>query len=384
VSHRVPLAVESIAGSPSGKRAEGVVSRHLHLVDPSTERVGLDPCDWLAQVEGVMLELAQGRSGDVLGRIAGEHLRTGGKRLRARLALAAAETFGRPRGSVVGWAAACELLHNATLVHDDLQDGDETRRGHATLWSRHGAAQAINAGDLMLMLPFLALERVDAPAETRWLLSRTLAECAARVARGQAAEFAADAAETTEWSRYRATAAGKTGALFQLPVEGAALLAGHTEERTRSIGEEFQRLGVLFQLQDDVLDLYGDKGRAVAGSDLREGRVTALVVEYLERVPGDRAWLAALLALPRAATPEAEVAEAIRRFRERGALAAVLERMADEAMAVLESPVLAAEPRLRALAGELVRVVLAPIAHLFNGPARPGYRIDVIPLEDMA
>jgi geranylgeranyl diphosphate synthase, type I len=381
VSHRTPLALESSAIPAAGWRADPVPSRHLHLVEPAGVPVGLDACEWLAEAESLMTELA---GGGLLGGIACEHRGTGGKRLRARLALAAVEAFGLPRAGGVAWAAACELLHNATLIHDDLQDGDATRRGHATVWARHGAAQAINAGDLLLMLPFLALDRLDAPPETCWRLTRTLAECGARMARGQAAEFALDAAAAPGWSQYREAVAGKTGALFQLPVEGAALLAGYSAAKTRAIGLEFQRLGVLFQLQDDVLDLYGDKGRAVAGSDLREGRVTALVIEHLARVPTDRDWLLALLAAPRDATPDAQVGEAIERFRTHGALAAVLARIGDEAVAVATSPALAGEPGARRLAVELVRVVLAPIAHLFNGTAAPGYTTELLALEEIA
>jgi geranylgeranyl diphosphate synthase, type I len=313
-----------------------------------------------------MRELAGEASGAVLSRIAVEHLATGGKRLRARLSLAALEAMGRPRALGVGWAAACELLHNATLVHDDLQDGDEARRGRPTVWALHGAAQAINAGDLLLMLPFLALERIDTDDALRWQLSRVLAGCATQTAHGQAAELALDRSREADWPTYRNIVAGKTGALFQLPVEGSALLAGRSLAMARALARDFQRLGVMFQLQDDVLDLYGEKGRDAVGSDLREGKVTALVLEHLRLVPADREWLTALLLAPRDRTPPAEVAEAIRRFRASGALTAVLERIAAEVGAVAASAALAAEPALRRLALELVHEVLKPIGHLFG------------------
>jgi geranylgeranyl diphosphate synthase, type I len=327
---------------------------------------GLGECEALHEAERLMMELSGGAGGELLGGIAREHLRTGGKRLRARLSLAALEAFGEPRSDGVGWAAACELLHNATLVHDDLQDGDRTRRGQPTVWARHGAAQAINTGDLLLMLPFLALDRLRVDAEVRWQLTRLLAECATRVAGGQALELGLRPADEVDWPTYRAVVAGKTGALFQLPVEGGALLSGRGPAASQAIGLEFQRLGVLFQLQDDVLDLYGDKGREVAGSDLREGKLTALVIEHLQRTPGDRAWLLRLLAMSRDHTPERGVREAIHRFRAHGALAAVRGRIAAEAEAIAASPVLLREPALRMLAVELVREVLKPIEHLFD------------------
>ncbi|HET6762428.1 MAG TPA: polyprenyl synthetase family protein, partial [Longimicrobiaceae bacterium] len=168
---------------------------------------------------------------------------------------------------------------------------------------------------------------------------------------------------------WRRAAEGKAGALFQLPVEGAALLAGRTPAQAAALGAPFRALGVLFQLQDDVLDLYGDKGRGMPGADLREGKVSALVVEHLALHPEHTEWLFTLLALPRAETPGHEVHWAIERFREDGALAGVLARIAAEHAAVLECPALADEPALCAVAGEMACVALAPIRHVCPGVA---------------
>jgi geranylgeranyl diphosphate synthase type I len=318
----------------------------------------------LCEVEAAMLQLAGGGARDFAGRMAREHLLGGGKRLRARLALASLEVLGGERHDGVAWAAACELLHNATLVHDDLQDGDTTRRGRPTCWTLHGPAQAVNAGDLLLMLPFLALERVPASPDRRLALSFALARHAAATARGQSAEMCLAAEGRFGWDDYLAAVEGKTGALFQLPVEGAALLAGRASPDARTLAEAFRGLGTLFQLQDDVLDLYGEKGRGAAGSDLREGKVSALVVEHLSRHPEDEAWLRALLTLPRERTPQKEVERAMERFRAGGALEGVLARINRAAWEVASSPVLADEPGLAELAWELVCVALAPIGHL--------------------
>lgn len=322
----------------------------------------------LEQVERLMLELATEQGAGVAPVLVREHLATGGKRLRARLALAAAEALGCPRDGVVPWAAACELLHNGTLVHDDLQDGDRTRRGHPTVWARHGIPQALNAGDLLFMLPFLALERLAAPDATRWQLSRALAVHAATVICGQAAELALTTARDVRWESYLAAVEGKTSALFELPVEGAVLIAGRDPATARRLGGAFRPLGVLFQLQDDVLDLYGDKGREEGpGSDLREGKVSALVSQHLGFHPDDAPWLLDLLAAPRELTPEAGVQRAMERFRTGGALEAVLRQIESEAEATLGDATLRTEPELWRLAQELVEVTLAPIAHLTPG-----------------
>lgn len=327
----------------------------------ATRVAGLGSTEGLSEVEALMVRLAgDGNAGSMVH----GHLATGGKRLRARLALAALDVLGVGREQGIGWAAACELLHNATLVHDDLQDGDRTRRGRPTVWAQHGGAQAVNVGDLMLMLPFLALEHAKTTPAVRWLLARALAEHAAGVARGQVEELRLAGADEIGWDGYRRAVAGKTSALFELPVEGAGLLAGRNEADAHALAEAFCHLGVLFQLQDDILDLYGDKGREQPGSDLREGKISALVVEHIALHPADTGWLRELLATPRDATPDSEVESAIVRFRDGGALAAVLERIELEAERALYCSGLRQEPGLRALAQELVEVTLAPIAHL--------------------
>lgn len=328
----------------------------------------------IVEVEALMEGLALGAADDLAGQMVREHLHTGGKRLRARLAIAALEALGGQAERAVPWASACELLHNATLIHDDVQDGDRTRRGHPTVWARHGKAQAINAGDLLLMLPFLAIDHVQADAELRWTLGRTLATCAATIARGQTAELVLSENRDATWDAYHRAVAGKTGALFQLPVEGAALMAGRSMEEARWLSGAFQPLGLLFQMQGDVLDLYGNKGREAPGSDLREGKISVLVIEHLACAPEDAGWLWTLLAAPRGQTSSAQVEEAIRRFQSGGALTAAIARIEREAAAVRESPALATVPGLWALAAGIVNEVLKPIAPIMadHGVARYG------------
>lgn len=302
--------------------------------------------------------------------MADEHLATGGKRLRARLALAATTALGGSVRDAIPWAAAVELLHNATLVHDDIQDRDTVRRGAPTLWARHGTAQAINAGDFLLMLPFLAVG--EAPLQLQSELCRGLADHAVRTVRGQIAELDLIKRGPPGWDAYLEAIAGKTGALVGLPVYGAAILAGRSRAQAEQLSNAFAGLGLLFQLQDDVLDLYGDKGRGRPGSDLFEGKVSALVVAHLARRPSDRGPLLTLLTTPRDETPAEEVDRFIGDFAESGALADVLRRIEALAAAAETDAALAEEPALRGVALDLTSLALAPICHLFSskGPAR--------------
>jgi geranylgeranyl diphosphate synthase type I len=346
-----PLAALSAVAAPSPAPAA-----------PPSEDPRLDA------VEGLMRQLAAGDRLDRAGLMVQEHLSTGGKRLRARLALLAADALGAHHDAVP-WAAAVELLHNATLVHDDIQDGDRVRRGQPTTWARHGVAQAINAGDLLLMLPTLALDEGELPDALRWALSRCLSAQAAATVRGQTDELDLLPAGRLDAGAYLRAVEGKTGGLFGLPVEGAALIAGCPRPAAAALAAPFAALGVLFQIQDDILDLYGDKGREAPGADLREGKVSVLVVEHLARVPADRARLLALLHAPREATPDAEVQWAIRAFRASGALAAALERVQALADSISEDPALRAHPGLARVAGALLDRVLAPIRHLLAAGA---------------
>lgn len=339
---------------------------------PRTPRLmGSD--DGLDQTEALMLELCSGARLDRLGAMLWEHVSCGGKRLRARLALAATAAMGGRREDAVPWAAACELLHNATLVHDDVQDQDKVRRGREALWVRHGIPQAINAGDLALMLPTLALRKADAlSGEQRWVLAEAIASHAEEVVRGQALEIDLLSRNQVDWRHYAEAARGKTSALFSLPVFGAAVVAGRSPDEARELADAFGEIGLLFQIQDDVLDLYGDKGRGCPGSDLREGKVSALVVEHLSLHPQDEEWLIDLLEAPRDSTPERAVEHAIECFRTGGALDAVWRRLETIQDRISDTPAMEQHHRLHAVALNLVGASLAPIAHTHPNPGSGG------------
>jgi hypothetical protein len=171
----------------------------------------------LAAIEARMKQLCLGDRASELGRIAWEHIATGGKRLRARLALFAVQALGGRPSDAVGWAASCELLHNASLIHDDIQDGDAFRRGSRALWSRYGTSQAINAGDLCIALGYAAVEEIPVSAEMRFQLTKIVTHSSRRIVEGQAAELGLLSFGVPTWSDYAACVEGKTSALFALP-----------------------------------------------------------------------------------------------------------------------------------------------------------------------
>lgn len=327
--------------------------------DPALHAPGLEAA------EALMERLVAGDRRALLGAMATDHLATGGRRMRARLALGAAAALGMSPEPVAPWAAAVELLHNATLIHDDLQDGDRIRRGRPTVWAQHGMPQAINAGDLLLILPIRAIAALQsgprpAPAEVCWRLASALTRAAEETVRGQSLEMELRPARRLSFADWERAAAGKTGALLGLPVEGAALLRGLSDRTAASLSACFARIGLIYQMGDDVSDCFGRKGRegrGQPGSDLREGKVSALVSAHLALHPGDTADLLALLDLPREQTPEDRVGEMIARFERGGALRAVRDRMDRLGREVLADPTLTAIPDLRRVAAGLVALV---------------------------
>lgn len=318
----------------------------------------------VSTIEALMRHVCAGTNDHELGRIVWEHIAAGGKRLRARLALSAVQALGGRPESGVAWGASCELLHNASLIHDDIQDGDELRRGRKALWVSHGVAQAINAGDLCIALGYSVLGLVPGSDALRWQLTSLVARSSRRIVEGQSEEMSLLASGVPGWLEYASCVQGKTSALFALPVEGAALITGRSPEEAAGLADACRPMGLLFQMQDDILDLYGKNGRESPGSDIAQpGKVTALVVEHLRLHPGDREWLLAILAAPRDRTSRAAIDEVIARFAEGGALAAVWRRIDELRRRLRASASLAREPALAELVSGFLAEALAPIEH---------------------
>lgn len=236
-------------------------------VHPVTRAAG-----WMPAVERELAaELAAARAGE-LAVIAEDTVRAGGKRLRPLLVLAAAAP-GDPAAArrAVAAAAGVELLHTATLVHDDLLDGATERRGAPTVVQAHGPAAALQAGDLLLARAFTATARSGAPAAVA-----ILGEAAAELTRGESDQAAQAFDLGVGEQEYLARCRRKTAALFTAAVRIGAVVGGHDAAATRALVEYAEALGVAFQILDDVLDLTATAAETgkTRGTDLRDGTVT--------------------------------------------------------------------------------------------------------------
>lgn len=184
------------------------------------------------------------------------HLAEGGQRVRSRLALHACDALGLTSSDAVRLAAAAELLHNASLVHDDVQDQEQMRRGRPAVWVAFGKDVAICVGDLLLSAAYGCLVDFSRPAALPDLL-RCVHERTAQVIRGQCAELAGRDRPVTSLAAYEQIVAGKSSALLSLPLELAFIAAGQAVWCPR-IWEAARAFGVGYQMIDDLDDVASD------------------------------------------------------------------------------------------------------------------------------
>ncbi|MDJ0847994.1 MAG: polyprenyl synthetase family protein [Myxococcota bacterium] len=209
------------------------------------------------------------------------HFARPGKRARARLALAAGCALGVPRPASVDLAVACELLHEASLVHDDIQDRDATRRGQPAVWALLGEDLALNVGDHLLTRAIDVAARLRAPAERRSELVCAFTRHTLEAVRGQVRDNTAAGDPSFDVADYEALARAKTGSLLTIPVEGALVLA-QAPPRLREVAREaLGTLGVAYQTQDDLAELFGLDLDHDADADVETGRPNAAIVHFL-------------------------------------------------------------------------------------------------------
>lgn len=273
---------------------------------------------------------------------------TGGKRVRAVLPLMVAEALGYEPARLMAFGAACEALHNASLVHDDLQDGDTMRRQRPTVWQRFGATQAINLGDALIACALLLVQEVDCPASLREQATRRMLTEILRTAHGQVCDREFKAELRSSVREHLQMVEAKTARLFVLPIAGAALLCGSDPAIEQALSGAASHIGVLFQLQDDLLDTMADAAGSAPYQDIINGNPNTVIVHCLEHAPSQEAtWLRQVLAKPRAETMSEDIAAAQALMGRTGSRAFVLSEIRRRRSAALGSPLLKRHSGLR-------------------------------------
>lgn len=210
-----------------------------------------------------------------------------GKRVRPLLVLLTAASCGADWRPALPAAAAVELVHNFSLLHDDIEDNSDKRRGRTTVWKKWGLAQGINAGDGMFILANLALADLEAdyPAPIVIRAATILQHACLDLTRGQFLDISYEDRADLAVDDYWPMVGGKTAALIAACCQLGALLGGADAARQEAYRAFGHYLGLAFQVQDDILGIWGDEaltGKSAAG-DLVEGKKSLPVLFGLEK-----------------------------------------------------------------------------------------------------
>ena len=215
-------------------------------------------------------------------------LRLGGKRIRPLLACAAAAAFTEAWQRALPVAVALEIFHNFTLLHDDLMDRSPLRRGQETVYRRWGDNTAILSGDAMSIEAYASLAEVEDKSLLAELLPR-FSQMALEVCVGQQYDMEFETRSEVRVEEYMEMIRLKTSVLLGSSLELGALVGGATAEQARALYAVGIQLGLAFQIQDDLLDVYGDEktfGKPIGG-DIVNAKKTLLLLYTLEQLQGE-------------------------------------------------------------------------------------------------
>jgi geranylgeranyl diphosphate synthase type I len=290
---------------------------------------------------------------------------SGGKRMRPLLGLLAYASIAGDHRRALPGAAAVELGHNFSLVHDDIEDGDVERRHRPTLWRLHGVPQAINTGDTLFSLSRIALHRLTdlGFSDSKVLrLMRLYDETCLALCEGQYIDIAtSESDELMSVDGYFDMIGRKTAALIAASIEAGALLATDDDEviaRYRGFG---WALGLAFQLNDDLLGIWGaEQTTGKEASDVAHKKKTLPVIYAAEHAgPEDRERLLALYAMPDPTPAEiSEIVAILERVGARDYTRDQARRYRDEALAELDAAGVVA-PAVRAKLEEIIVSVIS-------------------------
>lgn len=251
----------------------------------------------------------------------------GGKRVRAVLTLLSAEAVGGTVRSALQTAAAVEIMHNFTLVHDDIMDHASSRRGKPTVHVRWSTNYALLVGDVLLGLAYCSLQKTRSAHLGRMLdlFTHGLLE----VCEGQALDLSYESRSRVTLHDYFRMIEKKTARLFSVATELGALAAGSRPPDVRALGTYGLHLGRAFQIRDDLLDVVADQeelGKTIGG-DIIERKRTFLLLAALERTTGsERDFLKGFLAGTQPVTSRT-VQHMTRLYHSSGAVAAAREQI---------------------------------------------------------
>ncbi len=212
----------------------------------------------------------------------------GGKRLRPLLSTIACEAVGGKADSAIPFGAALEIVHNFTLVHDDVMDEDDTRRGIKTVHAQFGIPEAILSGDALFARAFEVALDSDVDDGSLVRLVDLLAKSVRLLAEGQQMDMDFEDAKTVTSGLYMKMIELKTAVLYSAAAQGGAIVGGASDQQEDALAEYGRLMGLGFQIWDDILDLESTQesfGKPVL-NDIRNGKKTLIVLQALEDLAG--------------------------------------------------------------------------------------------------
>lgn len=265
----------------------------------------------------------------------------GGKRMRPVLAMLVADAVGGRGDAAIPFGCCLEIIHNFTLVHDDVIDQDPVRRGRPAVHVKWDVPTAIIAGDALFARAYETLADVQVPEGDLRRLLRVVSEAVFLLAEGQQMDVDFEKMHTVSLSDYEEMVEKKTAVLFACAAEGGAIIGGGSERQIQDMKEYARLFGIAFQMWDDVLGAIGDakKTGKPVGSDVRKGKRTLIVVHALENLPEGMQRETLLRALGNSDATEAEVSAAIQVLSDVGSIehiSSLAKKMATEANAKLD------------------------------------------------
>ncbi|HZB96980.1 MAG TPA: polyprenyl synthetase family protein, partial [Candidatus Sulfotelmatobacter sp.] len=265
--------------APTRETVPRLLTRHTHLIEESLRLAALPPASPLGRMCGYHMGWldADGSPRDA----------SRGKLIRPSLCVWACESLSAPASQALPAAVALELIHNFTLVHDDIQDGDARRRHRPSVWTVWGQAQGINAGDGLFALAYTSLLARGAHPSRRLKAGEVISRAVLEVINGQCLDLTLEGRLDTSPAAYMRMVSAKTGALLGASLEAGAVLAGASARVARSFRRAGRLLGLAFQIRDDWLGVWGDPALTGKGkeSDLGRRKITYPIVAAYAGAP---------------------------------------------------------------------------------------------------
>ena len=236
--------------------------------------------DDLRKVSKLIKERMQSEHAPLIGEISNHLIGSGGKRLRPLLTLAAAKICGYQGEFHIHLAATVEFIHTATLLHDDVVDESERRRGRSSVNILWNNSSSVLVGDYLFARSFQLMTETG-----RLDVLETLSNASANIAEGEVLQLTASEDITTDEEIYYKIIRGKTAALFSASAEVGAMLADADKDTIKALASYGDALGVSFQIVDDILDFIGDGAKIGKnlGDDFRERKLTLPMIHAISK-----------------------------------------------------------------------------------------------------